>query len=391
MSTAELPPPPAALAELFPEDRVELALRYAACLAGDGVVRGLIGPRETPRLWQRHVLNCALLAPALPASCTVADVGSGAGLPGLVLAIARPDVTITLIEPLLRRTTFLEEVAADLGLVNVYVVRARADALHGKETFDIVTSRAVAPLDRLLEWSMPLVAPTGALSAMKGASVDTELDAAVAGSASYGILALLERDPTAQVIGLFDLLAMLARTEVLDEPFTHCYLEQVFPESLYDDLLAARVHTGVGLVLDAEGDRDLRVGGADAEAGARARDRTVRDPVGHVGGAARLRAHHGDREPRRLAARRVDDGAPAAEPALRALGRGVRDPAPLRRHRVARRLAAPRLPPRRRVRVARHPGERPGRPRRGPTAPAGAPRDSRAAPGASWCSPPERR
>ena len=178
MSTSDLPPPPAALAQLFPDDRVELAERYAHSLATDGVVRGLIGPREAPRLWERHVLNCALLGPVLPVSCTVADIGSGAGLPGLVLAIARPDVTITLIEPLLRRTTFLEEVAAELGLVNVDVVRGRADALHGKRVFDIVTSRAVAPLDRLLEWSMPLVAPAGSLMAMKGSSVDEEIVAA---------------------------------------------------------------------------------------------------------------------------------------------------------------------------------------------------------------------
>ena len=106
---------------------------------------------------------------------SAADVGSGAGLPGLVLAIARPDLRITLIEPLLRRTTFLEEVVADLGLENVSVVRGRADALHGKETFDVVTSRAVAPLGRLLEWSMPLVDPLGSMVAMKGSSAMDEI------------------------------------------------------------------------------------------------------------------------------------------------------------------------------------------------------------------------
>lgn len=175
-----LPPPPPAVRALFPEDRVDAAVAYAERLATDGVVRGLIGPREAPRLWERHVLNCALLAPVLPEGACVADIGSGAGLPGLVLAIARPDVTVTLIEPLLRRTTFLEETVAALDLTNVVVVRGRADALHGTSDFDVVTSRAVAPLGRLLEWSMPLVAPHGALVAMKGSSAPEEIEAAAA-------------------------------------------------------------------------------------------------------------------------------------------------------------------------------------------------------------------
>ncbi len=101
---------------MFPSERLPLAERYAELLATDGVVRGLIGPREAPRLWDRHLVNCALLAELIPADASVCDIGSGAGLPGLVLAIARPDLTVTLVEPLLRRTTFLEEVAADLGL-----------------------------------------------------------------------------------------------------------------------------------------------------------------------------------------------------------------------------------------------------------------------------------
>jgi 16S rRNA (guanine527-N7)-methyltransferase len=163
---------------VFPSDRMPLAERYAALLATDGVVRGLIGPREAPRLWERHLVNCALLADLVPADATVCDIGSGAGLPGLVLAIARADLQVTLVEPLLRRTTFLEEVVADLGLEHVEVVRGRAEALHGERRFAVVTSRAVAPLDRLLGWSMPLVDPTGALVAMKGASVDDEIEAA---------------------------------------------------------------------------------------------------------------------------------------------------------------------------------------------------------------------
>ena len=163
---------------MFPSERLALAERYAHWLATDGVVRGLIGPREAPRLWDRHLVNCALLAELLPADATVCDVGSGAGLPGLVLAIARADLRVTLVEPLLRRTTFLEEVVADLGLDTVEVVRGRADALHGARRFAVVTSRAVAPLDRLLGWSMPLVEPTGALVAMKGSSIGDEIEAA---------------------------------------------------------------------------------------------------------------------------------------------------------------------------------------------------------------------
>jgi 16S rRNA (guanine527-N7)-methyltransferase len=123
-------------------------------------------------------LNCVALGEAIPRDSTVCDVGSGAGLPGLVLAIARPDLRVELVEPLLRRTTFLSEVGADLGLENVTVTRSRADALHGQRRFEVVTSRAVAPLDRLLEWSMPLVAPEGALVAMKGSSVTEEIAAA---------------------------------------------------------------------------------------------------------------------------------------------------------------------------------------------------------------------
>lgn len=187
--TAELPPPPPSVTALFPASRVDAAVAYAELLATDGVVRGLIGPREAPRLWERHVLNCALLAPALPPDARVADIGSGAGLPGLVLAIARPDITITLVEPLLRRTTFLEEAVAALDLTNVVVVRGRADALHGTSDFDVVTSRAVAPLDRLLEWSMPLVAPHGALVAMKGSSAPEEVEAAAPVLARLGCAA----------------------------------------------------------------------------------------------------------------------------------------------------------------------------------------------------------
>ncbi|MET1058816.1 MAG: 16S rRNA (guanine(527)-N(7))-methyltransferase RsmG [Nocardioides sp.] len=165
---------------MFSSAGLPLIEAYAASLADAGVVRGLIGPREVPRLWDRHLLNCAVLGEAIPEGSTVCDIGSGAGLPGLVLAIARPDLRITLVEPLLRRTTYLSEVVEELGLPRVEVVRGRADALHGQRTFDVVTSRAVAPLGRLLDWSMPLVAPTGALIAMKGQSVTDEIAAEAA-------------------------------------------------------------------------------------------------------------------------------------------------------------------------------------------------------------------
>ena len=155
-------------------DRLPLAERYAALLAGDGVVRGLIGPREAPRLWERHLLNCAVLEEVIAPGATVCDIGSGAGLPGLVLAIVRPDLRLTLVEPLLRRTTFLEEVVVALGLDNVTVVRGRAEALHGVARFDVVTSRAVAALPKLAEWSLPLVAPEGEMIALKGSSAAVE-------------------------------------------------------------------------------------------------------------------------------------------------------------------------------------------------------------------------
>lgn len=186
---AELPATPEVAGTLFPGDRLALAHRYAAVLADDGVVRGLIGPREAPRLWERHLLNCAVLAQAMPADGTVCDIGSGAGLPGLVLAIARPDLRVTLVEPLLRRTTFLQEVVADLALPGVEVVRGRAEELHGQRTFDVVTSRAVAPLGKLLSWSMPLVTPSGALVAMKGSSIQREIEEAAPVIHSMGLAA----------------------------------------------------------------------------------------------------------------------------------------------------------------------------------------------------------
>jgi 16S rRNA (guanine527-N7)-methyltransferase len=161
--------------------------RYAALLAGPGVERGLIGPRETPRLWERHLLNCAGLAELLVPGETVADVGSGAGLPGVVLAALRPDVTVVLVEPLLRRAAFLQEVVDELGLRTAVVRRARAEELAGSLVVDAVVARAVAPLDRLVGWTLPLLRPGGRLLALKGERADTELvDAAEAVRAAGG-------------------------------------------------------------------------------------------------------------------------------------------------------------------------------------------------------------
>lgn len=174
----ETPSAPPDVARRVFSDALPLAERYAELLATEGVLRGLIGPREVPRLWVRHLVNCALFAEAVPADATVCDVGTGAGLPGLVLAIVRPDLSLTLVEPLLRRTTFLDEAVHELGLRNVEVVRARAQELHGARDFSVVTSRAVAPMDRLLGWSMPLVRPAGFLIAMKGSSAHEEIAAA---------------------------------------------------------------------------------------------------------------------------------------------------------------------------------------------------------------------
>lgn len=171
----ETPSTPELARKAFSSERLSLAERYTELLATVGVERGLIGPREAPRLWERHVLNCLAIGAAIPEGATVADLGSGAGLPGLVLAIGRPDLQITLVEPLLRRATFLNEVVAELGLRSVEVVRGRAEALHGTATFDVVTARALAPLPRLLVWAMPLVSMSGELIAMKGSSAQEEI------------------------------------------------------------------------------------------------------------------------------------------------------------------------------------------------------------------------
>lgn len=171
----ELTAPPQIAREVFTGDAWDRARQFAELLAGPGVVRGLLGPREVPRIWDRHLLNCAVVAEAIPADVRLVDIGSGAGLPGLVLAIVRQDLTVTLLEPLLRRTVFLEECVAALKLDNVEVLRGRAEELAGKRVFDVASARAVAPLDRLLKWSMPLLREGGELIAMKGERAAEEL------------------------------------------------------------------------------------------------------------------------------------------------------------------------------------------------------------------------
>ncbi|WP_341955904.1 16S rRNA (guanine(527)-N(7))-methyltransferase RsmG [Microbacterium sp. LWH13-1.2] len=173
MSAVEVEP--AVASQLFGE-RIELARRFTAALAEHGEERGLIGPLELPRLWTRHVLNSVIAAPLFHGS--VADVGSGAGLPGIVLAIARPDVQWTLIEPMERRVIWLNEQVDALGLDNVEVLRARAEDARRPEGFDVVTARAVSALKTLIPLTAPLVRDGGELTLLKGMNAANEIDAA---------------------------------------------------------------------------------------------------------------------------------------------------------------------------------------------------------------------
>jgi 16S rRNA (guanine527-N7)-methyltransferase len=157
---------------------LETARQFAEILATDGVQRGLIGPRETSRLWDRHLLNCAVVAELLPEAGELVDIGSGAGLPGVVLAMLRPGIRVVLLEPMLRRSAFLEECLARLDLPNTTVVRGRAEDMAGVIRADIATARAVAPLDRLAGWAAGLLRPGGEILAIKGQSAEQELAAA---------------------------------------------------------------------------------------------------------------------------------------------------------------------------------------------------------------------
>jgi 16S rRNA (guanine527-N7)-methyltransferase len=173
--TDQIPEPPEVARQVFTGDAWSRAEAFAELLSGPGVVRGLLGPREVPRIWDRHLLNCAVVSEVVPANVRLVDIGSGAGLPGIVLAIVRPDITVTLLEPLLRRTVFLQECVELLKLGNVEVLRGRAEEFAGKLDFDVASARAVAPLDRLLKWSLPLLREGGELLAMKGERAAEEL------------------------------------------------------------------------------------------------------------------------------------------------------------------------------------------------------------------------
>jgi 16S rRNA (guanine527-N7)-methyltransferase len=192
------------------------AFKYAELLTVHGVERGLIGPREVDRLWERHLLNSVAIAECVPQGASVLDVGSGAGLPGIPLAIARPDLRVILLEPMARRVAWLEEVVAKLDL-DVTVVRGRAEEKAIRQKLanrDVVTARAVAPLGKLAGWCLPLVKPGGRLVALKGASVSEEIER--------------DRDEIARAGGVDPEVQMCGR-ELLAEPTTVVVVRRAEP------------------------------------------------------------------------------------------------------------------------------------------------------------------
>lgn len=199
-----VPPPPESAHAVF-GSALPLAVRYAGLLADAGVRRGLIGPAEASRVWERHLLNCAVVADLVPVGSTVVDLGSGAGLPGLVLALMLPKSSIVLVEPMARRTAFLAECVRELDLPNVDVERARAEELAGQVGADVVTARAVAGLDRLAGLAAGLARPGGLVLAIKGASAAREI------SAARGVMARMGVGP-AEIV--------LVGEAVLDHPTT---------------------------------------------------------------------------------------------------------------------------------------------------------------------------
>jgi 16S rRNA (guanine527-N7)-methyltransferase len=188
-SSSVLPEVTLSTPDWLTDPQIESSLRaFSDILASTGVERGLIGPREVDRLWDRHILNCAVVTDAVPRGTHVIDIGSGAGLPGMVWAIVRPDITVTCLEPLLRRATFLSEAVEALGLDDrVFVPRGRAEEQRGRVSAPVTTARAVAPLGRLAGWALPLTEPGGALLALKGASAEEEITAAADELAALGV------------------------------------------------------------------------------------------------------------------------------------------------------------------------------------------------------------
>lgn len=202
-ATSSVPPAaPSGAAAVF-GDQLPAATRFVEILADTGVSHGLIGPREVPRLWERHVLNCAVIEDAFPQGARLIDVGSGAGLPGIALAIARPDLEIHLVEPMQRRTDWLTITVTDLKLENVTVHRGRAEEFVGTLSAPWVTARAVARIAKLARWCVPLLDGRGTLVAMKGRSAQEELDTD-------------RRD--LNKLGLVDAAVTHHGTSILDEP-----------------------------------------------------------------------------------------------------------------------------------------------------------------------------
>ena len=177
---------PAVAAAVF-GDRIDLARAFTDDLIRRGEELGLIGPLELPRIWSRHVVNCAVVAPLLRPGL-VGDIGSGAGLPGIVLAIARPDVSFVLVEPMERRVAWLDEQVSLLGLTNVTVVRARAEEFHPEPRLDQVTARAVSAFSKLIPMCAPLLRPGGEMVLMKGAGAAAEISAAEKAIRKYKLL-----------------------------------------------------------------------------------------------------------------------------------------------------------------------------------------------------------
>jgi 16S rRNA (guanine527-N7)-methyltransferase len=199
-----LPEPPPAAAALF-GPALPGAVRYAGLLAGPGVERRLIGPAEAARIWDRHLLNCAVVAELVPDRSVLADLGSGAGLPGIVLALLRPECDVLLVESMARRAAFLTECVAELGLPRVQVVRGRAEDLAPEISADIVTARAVAPLGKLAGWAVGLCRPGGTVLAIKGAGARDEV---------------AQAGPELRRLGVTDLEVLQVGSDEVDPPAT---------------------------------------------------------------------------------------------------------------------------------------------------------------------------
>lgn len=233
----ETPATPDAALSVFGA-RVGLAEQFVALLADTGIRYGLIGPREAPRLWDRHVLNCAVVAELVPhaqpgqsgqSGQRLVDVGSGAGLPGVAIAIARPDLEVHLVEPLARRTAWLDSVVAELGLDNVVVHTARAEALWDSITAPFVTARAVAPILQLVQWTLPLLRPHGSVLALKGSRAHAEVE---------------EFGEALEALGVVELGIEVAGAGVLAEPTT--VLRATIGESVDRRRLRSQVPSSAG-------------------------------------------------------------------------------------------------------------------------------------------------